>query len=89
MSKKKATTERLLTYINKSSATNCNEVSEQDTPCILRTKNLIDVNLKLLYGNSELVDDEILWTPFPGRLDTPTKDTNKNSDIVLNDIRKY
>ena len=56
VSKKKATTESLLTYINKSLATNCDEVTIQDTLCILRTKNLIDETLKLPYENNKLVD---------------------------------
>ena len=56
ISKKKATTESLLTYINKSLATNCDEVTIQDTLCILRTKNLIDETLKLPYENNKLVD---------------------------------
>ena len=51
-------------------------------------KNLIDENLKLLSGNNELVDGEILPTPLPGQPSTPTKDTKKISDIVLNDIKK-
>ena len=88
VSKKKPTTERLLTYINIYSATNCDEVTIQDTLCILRTNNLIDGNLKLLCKNNELVEDEISPTFVPGSLNTPTKDTNKNSDIVLNDIKK-
>ena len=62
--KKKPTTERLLTYINKSSATNCDEAAIEDTLSILRTKNLIDENLKLLCKNNELVDDEISPTLF-------------------------
>ena len=56
ISKKKATTESLLTYINKSLATNCDEVTIQDTLCILRTKTLIDETLKLPYENNKLVD---------------------------------
>ena len=88
ISKKKPTTERLLTYTNKSSATNCDEATVEDTLCIPRTKNLIDENVKLLSGNKELVNVEILPTPFTGRPGTPTKDTNKISDIVLNDIKK-
>ena len=83
----KPTTEGLLTYIN-SSATNCDEVTIQDTLCIFRTKNLIDENLKLLCENNELVDDEILLTPVPGTPNAPTKDTNKISDIVSKDIEK-
>ena len=47
----------------------------QDTLCILRTKNLIDKNLKLLCEKNELVDDEILPTPVPGSPNMPTKDT--------------
>ena len=39
VSKKKATTESLLTYINKSLAKNCNEATIQDFLCILHTKN--------------------------------------------------
>ena len=88
VTKKKPTAERLQTYINKSSATICDEATIQDTLCILRTKNLIDENLKLLCENNELVDDEMSPTPVPGIPNTPTKDTNKNSDIVLNDIKK-
>ena len=57
------------------------------TFCILRTKNLIDENLKLLCENNELFDD-ISPTPLPGTPNTPTKDTNKISDIVLNDIKE-
>ena len=41
ISKNKSTTERLLTYINKSSATKCDEAITQDTLCILRTKDLL------------------------------------------------
>ena len=87
VSKKRPTTERLLTYINKSSTTNFDEATIKDALCILRT-NLIDENLKLLYENNELVDDEISLTPHPGTPHTPTKDTNKISDIVLNYIKK-
>ena len=87
-SKKKFTTERLPTYINKSSATNCDETTIQDTLCVLRTKNLIDENSKLLCENNELVDDEISPTPLRGTPNTSTKNTNKISDIVLNDIKK-
>ena len=87
VSKKKPTPERLLTYINKSSATNCDEATIQDALCILRTKNLIDENLKLLCENNELFDDEISPTPVPGSPNTSTKDTNKISD-VLNDVKK-
>ena len=47
VSKKKPKAERLLNYINKSWATNCDEATIQDTLCILRTKNLIDENLKI------------------------------------------
>ena len=57
-------TDRLLTYINNSSAINCDEVTVEDTLYILRTKDLIDENLKLLSGNNKLVDDEILLTPL-------------------------
>ena len=57
--KKKPKMERLLTYINKYSATNCHEATIQDTLFILHTKNLIDENLKLLCENNKLVDDEI------------------------------
>ena len=69
-------------------ATNCDEVTIQDTLCIFRTKNLIDENLKLLFENNELVDDEILLTPVPGTPNAPTEDTNKISGIVLKDIEK-
>ena len=86
--KKKPKMERLLTYINKYSATNCHEATIQDTLFILHTKNLIDENLKLLCENNKLVDDEISSTPVPGPPNTPAKDTNKISDIVLNDIKK-
>ena len=55
---------------------------------ILRTKNPIDENLKLFCENNELVDEEISPTPLPGTPNTPTKDKNKISDIVLNDIKK-
>ena len=88
VSKRKPTTERLLTYINKSSATNCNKATIQDTLCILRTKNLIDENVKLLSENNELVGDKISPTSVPGAPNMPTKDTNKISDIVLNDTKK-
>ena len=44
----------LTNLINKSSATNCDEVTIQDTLCILRKKNLIDENLKLLCENNAL-----------------------------------
>ena len=87
VSKKKPTTERLLTYFNKSSSKNCEEATLQDTLFILRTKNLIDENLKLLFENNELFDDDILLTPYPGTPNTSTKDTNKISDIVLNDMK--
>ena len=73
VSKKKATTESLLTYINKSLATNCDEATMQDTLCILRTKNLIDETLKLPYENNKLVDDKILPAPLPGTPYTPNK----------------
>ena len=53
ISKKKATTESLLTYINKSLAANCVEATIQDTLCILHTKNLIDETLKLPYENNK------------------------------------
>ena len=66
VSKKKPTTERLLTYINKSSPINCDEAAIQDTLSILRTKSLIDENLKLLCEDNELVDDEISPTPASG-----------------------
>ena len=62
--KKKPITECLLTYINKSSAKNCDKATIGDTLCILRTKNLIYQNLKLL---SEY-NDEIFPTPLPGRI---------------------
>ena len=62
-SKKKPTTERLLTYINKYSATNCDEATVEDTLCVLPTKNVIRDNLKLPSGNNELVDDEISGRP--------------------------
>ena len=88
VSKKRPTTERLLTYINKSSATNCDETTVQDTLCILRTKNLIDENLKLLCENNKLVDDKIPPTPVPGTPNSPTKDKNRFFDIVLNDVEK-
>ena len=88
VSKRKPTTERLLTYINKSLATNCDKVTVQDTLCILRTKNLIDKNVKLLSENNELVDDKISPASVPGAPNMPTNDTNKISDIVLNDIKK-
>ena len=42
----------------------------------------------MLCENNELVDDEVSATPVPGSPNTPTKDTNKISDIVLNDIKK-
>ena len=67
-------------------ARNCDEVTIQDTLCILRIKNLIDDNLKLLSGNNDLFADKISPTPLPGTPNT-TKDENKTSDIVLNDIK--
>ena len=76
----------MLTYLNIPLATNCDEVTIQDTLCILRIKNLIDDNLKLLSGNNELFDDKISPTPLPGTPNT-TKDKNKTADIVLNDIK--
>ena len=79
---------RLLIYINKSSATSCHETTIQDTLCILRTKNLIDENLKLLCENNKLVDDKIPPTPVPGTPNSPTKDKNRFFDIVLNDVEK-
>ena len=80
---------RLLIYINKSSATSCHhETTIQDSLCILRTKNLIDENLKLLCENNELVDDKISPTPVPGTPNSPTKDKNNIFDIVLNDVEK-
>ena len=48
----------------------------------------MDENLKLLCENNELVDDEIPPTTFPGTPNTPIKDTNKISVIVLNNIKK-
>ena len=87
VSKKKATTEHLLTYINKSLATNCNEATIQGTLCIICTKNLTDENLKLLCENNKLVDDE-MPAPLPGMPDPLNKDTNKISDIVLMILRK-
>ena len=51
-------------------------------------KSPVDNNLKLLCKNNELVDDEISPTPLPGTPNTPNEDTNKISDIVLNDIKK-
>ena len=51
-------------------------------------KNLKDENLNLLCEDKELFDDEISATPLPGTPNAPTKDTNKISDIVLNDIKK-
>ena len=51
-------------------------------------KNLKDENLNLLCEDKELFDDEISATPLPRTPNTPTKDTNKISDIVLNDIKK-
>ena len=48
VSKKKPIAERLQTYINKSSATICDEATIQDTLCILSTKNLIDENFKFV-----------------------------------------
>ena len=55
--KKKSTSELLLKYINKSSATNCDEATIQDSLHSLYI-NLIDENLKLLCENSKLVADE-------------------------------
>ena len=60
----------------------------QDTLCILRTKNLIDKNLKLLCEKNELVDDEILPTPVPGSPNMPTKDTIKFLMLFLMVLRK-
>ena len=84
----KPTTKCLLTYVGKSLATNFDETTAEDILCILRAKNLIDEKSKLPSGNNELVDNEISATPFPRRPGTPTKDTNKLYDIVLNDINK-
>ena len=83
ISKKKATTESLLSYTNKSLAKNCNEATIQDFLCILCTKNMIDQTLKLPYENNKLVDDEILPAPLPGTPYTPNKYRCKISDIVL------
>ena len=69
-------------------ATICDEASLEDTLCILRTKNLIEGNLKLLSWNNTLINDEISLTLLPGQSSTSTKDTNKNSDIILNNIKK-
>ena len=44
VSKEKPTTEHLQTCINKSSASNCDEATIQDTHCIPRTKKLIEGN---------------------------------------------
>ena len=44
--------------------------------------------LNLLCENKEVADEEISPTPLPGTPNTPTKDTNKISDIVLNYIKK-
>ena len=49
---------------------------------------MIDENSKLLCENNELVDDEISPTPLRGTPNMSTKNTNKISDIVLNDIKK-
>ena len=68
--------------------TRSDEATIQATFCILRTKNLIDKNLKLLCVNNELVDGKVSATPVPGSPNTTTKDTNKIFDIVLNDIKK-
>ena len=75
-SKKKPTKKRLLTYINKSSTTNCHKATAEDILCISCTKNLIDENLKLLSENNELIDKEISPTPLPERPSTPTTDMN-------------
>ena len=80
VSKKKATTKHLLTYINKSLTTNCNKVAVQ-------TKNLIDENLILFCENNKLVDDE-MPAPLPGMSDPLNKDTNKISHIILMILRK-
>ena len=68
-------------------ATNCNEATIQGSLYITCTKNLIDENLKLLWDNNKLVDDE-MPAPLPGIPDPLNKDTNKISDIVLIIIRK-
>ena len=68
--------------------TNCDGATIQDALCILRTKNLIDEILNSLCENKELVDEEISPAPLPGTPNTPTKDTNKISGILLNDIKK-
>ena len=88
VSRKKPRTERLPTYINKSSEKNCNEAIIQDTLCILRTKDLIDENLKLLFESNKLVDHDISLIPLPEAPNTATEDANKNSDVVLNDTKK-
>ena len=80
VSKKKATTEHLLTYINKSLATNCNKVA-------IHTKNLIDENLISLCENNKVVDDK-MPAPLPGMPDPLNRDTNKISDIVLMILRR-
>ena len=69
-------------------ATICDEASLEDTLYILRTKNLIEGNLKLLSWNNKLINDEISLTLLPGQSSTSTKYTNKNSDIILNNIKK-
>ena len=73
---------------NNRALTNCDKRTIEDTLCILRTKNMIDENVKLISGNQELVDNDISPTPLPGRPNTFTKDTNKISGIVLNHVKK-
>ena len=51
-------------------------------------KRSVNEKLKLLYENNKLVDDEISPAPLPGTPNAPTKDVNKISNIVLNDIKK-
>ena len=66
--------EHLLTYINKSLATNCNKVA-------IQTKTV------LLCENNKLVDDE-MRAPLSGMSDPLNKDTNKISHIILMILRK-
>ena len=92
VSKKKNPQKQSPYLINKSSATNCDEATIQDTLCILRKKNLIGENLKLLCENNALeiwdLRCEILPVSPPGTPNISSKDANKIYDIVLNDIKK-
>ena len=77
--------DRLLTYINNSSAINCDEATVEDTLYILRTKERSDWwELKISIWKQQIswwwdFSDSSFWRP-----NALTKDTKKLSDIVLN-----